>query len=72
MERKSSTGLGGFLAMLTTAQAAEALGLQRTTVLKLIARGQLKSALVEGRRRIRQSEINRYNRIRKGPGRPAK
>jgi excisionase family DNA binding protein len=57
--------------MLTTA-AAEQLGIKRTTVLKHLSRGLLKGTKDGRDWQISQREVNRYNRQRKGPGRPKK
>jgi excisionase family DNA binding protein len=56
--------------MLTTTQAAEQLNIKRGTVIQYIERGLLKASKTGRDWFIRQSEVNRYSRKRKGPGRP--
>lgn len=55
---------------LTTDEAATELELKRISVLKLIERGKLEAKQVGGQWFIHKSEIARYKRDRKSPGRP--
>jgi len=56
--------------MLTTTQAAEQLNIKRGTVIQYIERGLIKASKTGRDWFIRQSEVNRYSRQRKKPGRP--
>lgn len=55
---------------MTTKQAAAALGIQPRTVAKYIKRGLLKAQLLGRDYVIEQVEIERFQRERRGMGRP--
>jgi excisionase family DNA binding protein len=52
--------------LLRPEEAAEALGISRATVFKEIASGKLRSALVGGRRRISESDLEAFIEASRG------
>ena len=59
-----------FLAILTTKQVAEILGISRRGVHSLIRRGRLPAEKLGRDWIIRSNDLKQYQKTRRGPGRP--
>jgi excisionase family DNA binding protein len=59
-----------FLALLTTKQVAEILGISQSGVLKEINRGNLPAEKIGPMWVIRSNKLKQYQKTRRGPGRP--
>jgi excisionase family DNA binding protein len=60
------------VSLLTTQQAADALGLHRRTILKYIQRGLIQAVKFGRDWQIDPVEVERYQQERRKPGRPSK